>query len=60
MEECIVCNTEIPDDEKADVVLMDLRKFRGKTNGETNAYVTLFTILHLIKSLNEENLVINI
>ena len=45
---------------KADIVLGDLRKFKGKTNGETNAYVTLFTILHLIKSINEENLVINI
>ena len=46
--------------EKADILLADFNKFRGKTNGETNAYVTLFTILHMIKSLNEENLVIKI
>jgi len=45
---------------KANYLLKDFRKFKGQTTKETNAYVTLFTILHLIKSLAEENLVINI
>ena len=45
---------------KAGDLLKELKKFKGQTKNETNAYVTLFTILHLIKSLNEENLIINI
>ena len=45
---------------KANYLLKDFRKFKGMSTNETNAYVTLFTILHLIKSLAEENLVINI
>ncbi len=44
---------------KADILLNDFRKFKRKDIEETKAYITLFTILHMLKSLAEEKLVIN-
>ncbi len=46
--------------DQAEILLNDFKSYKRKSVAENNAYVTLFTILHMTKSLAEENLVINI
>ena len=41
-------------------VLSEMKQFKRTSLNETRTFATLFTILHMIKSLNEENLVLSL
>ena len=46
--------------EKAEVILNEFKKFKRSNSTETEIYATLFSVLHMVKSLSEENLVISL
>ena len=44
----------------AEEILKDMKQFKRSSLTETRTFATLFTILHMIKSLSEENLVLSL